>query len=154
MLDCAITISLPSGHGCRTARRDVREEGRRRGRDAALGRGPHRARRLTGLLDGLTDAGFRAPSALPGSSRAHVLSHIEGVCAALARQAAYAAKGELIEMHDHGRPGRDAAIKTGSRRTAEEPRSALLTSLAESEASGPRSGPATGHARSAIATAM
>lgn len=91
-------------------------------------------RRLTGLLDGLTDAGVRAPSALPGWSRAHVLSHIEGVCAALARQAAYAAKGELIEMYDHGRPGRDAAIKTGSRRTAEELRSALRTSLAESDA--------------------
>ncbi|MEU6084852.1 maleylpyruvate isomerase family mycothiol-dependent enzyme [Streptomyces sp. NPDC047108] len=88
-------------------------------------------RRLAGLLDGITDASVRGPSALPGWSRAHVLSHLEGVGAALARQAAYAARGELIEVYDGGRPARDAAIEAGARRTAEELRRAVLAVLAE-----------------------
>ncbi|MGY5128412.1 maleylpyruvate isomerase N-terminal domain-containing protein [Streptomyces nigrescens] len=43
--------------------------------------------RLRALLPALTDDGVREPSELPGWSRAHVLSHIEGVALALARQA-------------------------------------------------------------------
>lgn len=88
--------------------------------------------RLSALLTGLTDDDVRAPSALPGWSRAHVLSHIEEVGSALARQTRYAARGELVEMYDGGRAiGRDAAIEAGSRRTAKELRRAVGRTLAE-----------------------
>ncbi|MDC7340189.1 maleylpyruvate isomerase N-terminal domain-containing protein [Streptomyces lydicus] len=56
--------------------------------------------RLRALLPGLTDAGTREPSELPGWSRAHVLSHIEGIGLAMARQARYALRGELVEPYD------------------------------------------------------
>ncbi|KAK1184618.1 maleylpyruvate isomerase family mycothiol-dependent enzyme [Streptomyces sp. NBS 14/10] len=66
--------------------------------------------RLRTLLDGLTEAAVREPSALPGWSRAHVLAHLGGVASALARQARFAMQGELIEVYDGGRPARDAAM--------------------------------------------
>jgi len=59
-------------------------------------------------------------SALPGWTRGHVLAHVDGVGRALARQAEYAARGETITPYDGGRPGRDAAIEAGSRRTMTE----------------------------------
>ncbi|OMI36122.1 maleylpyruvate isomerase family mycothiol-dependent enzyme [Streptomyces sparsogenes] len=90
-------------------------------------------RRLRTLLDGLTDAAAREPSALPGWSRAHVLAHIGGVGSALARQARFALRGELIEVYDGGRPARDAGIEAGSKRTADELRQAVAETLAEAE---------------------
>ncbi|MGY0056134.1 maleylpyruvate isomerase family mycothiol-dependent enzyme [Streptomyces sp. LZ34] len=98
--------------------------------------------RLRTLLDGLTEAAAREPSALPGWSRAHVLAHIGGVGSALARQARFALRGELVEVYDGGRPARDAAIEAGSKRTADELRHAVTEALAEAEgaftAVGPR----------------
>ncbi|MET8183521.1 maleylpyruvate isomerase family mycothiol-dependent enzyme [Streptomyces sp. NPDC005336] len=98
--------------------------------------------RLRELLTGLTDAAVREPSGLPGWSRAQVLSHLDGVARALARQARYALKGELVEVYDGGRPARDAAIEAGARRTADELRAAVTEALAEAEetwaAVGPR----------------
>ncbi|WP_432096679.1 maleylpyruvate isomerase family mycothiol-dependent enzyme [Streptomyces sp. bgisy100] len=90
-------------------------------------------RRLDGLLDGLTDAVVRAPSALPGWSRAHVLAHLEGVGAALARQARYATRGETVEVYDGGRPARDAAIEAGAERSAEDLRWAVRSMLGSAE---------------------
>lgn len=99
-------------------------------------------RRLRTLLDGLTEAAAREPSALPDWSRAHVLAHIGGVGSALARQARFALRGELIEVYDGGRPAKDAGIEAGSRRTADELRQAVAEALAEAEgaltAVGPR----------------
>ncbi|MDJ0344171.1 maleylpyruvate isomerase N-terminal domain-containing protein [Streptomyces sp. H10-C2] len=66
--------------------------------------------RLPALLDGLTDSVVRAPSALPGWTRGHLLSHLEGVALALARQARYAPKDELIDPYDGGRPARDSGV--------------------------------------------
>ncbi|MFK4263332.1 maleylpyruvate isomerase family mycothiol-dependent enzyme [Streptomyces milbemycinicus] len=98
--------------------------------------------RLRTLLDGLTEAAVREPSALPGWSRAHVLAHIGGVASALARQARFAMQGELIEVYDGGRPARDAAIEAGSKRSADELRHTVTEALAEAEgaftAVGPR----------------
>lgn len=87
--------------------------------------------RLLALVAGLTDDNARGPSTLPGWSRAHVLSHIEGVSLALARQARFALKGELIDQYDGGRPARDAAIEAGASRTAEELTHAVGAALAQ-----------------------
>ena len=99
--------------------------------------------RLRTLLDGLTEAAAREPSALPGWSRAHVLAHIGGVGSALARQARFALRGELVEVYDGGRPARDAAIEVGSKRTADELRHAVTEALAEAEGAFTAVGPQT-----------
>ncbi|WP_256069554.1 MULTISPECIES: maleylpyruvate isomerase family mycothiol-dependent enzyme [unclassified Streptomyces] len=97
--------------------------------------------RLRKLLGGLTDEAVREPSALPGWTRGHVLSHIEGVGLALARQARYAPRGRLIDVYDGGRPARDAAIEAGHRRDAAALRAALTDALDEVEASWSAVGP-------------
>lgn len=97
--------------------------------------------RLRALLAGLTEEAVRAPSPLPGWTRGHVLSHIEGVGLALARQARYAPRGRLIEVYDGGRPGRDAAIEAGHRRGAAQFTAALADALDEVEASWAAVGP-------------
>ncbi|MBL1096801.1 maleylpyruvate isomerase family mycothiol-dependent enzyme [Streptomyces coffeae] len=98
--------------------------------------------RLRGLLTGLTEVSVREPSELPGWSRAHVLSHVEGVGRAFARQVRYALKGELVEVYDGGRPARDAAIEAGAPRSVDALRTAVADALAEAEdawaAVGPR----------------
>ncbi|SHM86704.1 maleylpyruvate isomerase [Streptomyces yunnanensis] len=97
--------------------------------------------RLRALLPGLTDAAVRAPSALPGWSRAHVLAHIEGIGRAMARQARYALRGELIEPYDGGFPARTAAIEEGARRDAAALRTAVGDALAEASAAWAAVGP-------------
>lgn len=97
--------------------------------------------RLRGLLTGLTEDAARAPSALPGWTRGHVLTHIEGVGLALARQARYALRGRLIEVYDGGRAARDAAIEAGHGRSAEQLAAALGEALDEVEASWAAVGP-------------
>jgi maleylpyruvate isomerase len=98
-------------------------------------------RRLRELLAGLTEDAARGPSALPGWTRAHVLSHIEGIGLAMARQARYAPRGKLIEVYDGGRPARNAAIEAGQRRSAPQLRAALTDALDEVEASWSAVGP-------------
>ncbi|SFF56392.1 maleylpyruvate isomerase [Actinacidiphila alni] len=97
--------------------------------------------RLRALLGGLTDDDARAPSALPGWTRGHVLTHIEGVGLALARQARYAKRGKLIEVYDGGRGARDAAIEAGHGRPAARLAEALGDALDEAEASWAAVGP-------------
>ena len=97
--------------------------------------------RLRTLLPALTEEAVRAPSPLPGWSRGHVLSHLEGVGLALARQARYARRGALIEVYDGGRPARDAAIEAGHRRGAPQFTTALAAAMDEVEASWAALGP-------------
>ncbi|MFI0943393.1 maleylpyruvate isomerase family mycothiol-dependent enzyme [Streptomyces sp. NPDC021020] len=97
--------------------------------------------RLRGLTGELTDEALRAPSALPGWTRGHVLTHIEGVGQALARQARYALRGRTIEVYDGGRPARDAAIEAGHGRPAARLTAALADALDEAEASWAAVGP-------------
>ncbi|WP_245791630.1 maleylpyruvate isomerase family mycothiol-dependent enzyme [Actinacidiphila rubida] len=97
--------------------------------------------RLRALLPGLTEEAVRGPSPLPGWTRGHVLSHIEGVGLALARQARYARRGRLIDVYDGGRPARDAAIEAGHRRSAPQFATALADALDEVEASWAEVGP-------------
>jgi maleylpyruvate isomerase len=97
--------------------------------------------RLRGLIAGLTDEAARAPSALPNWTRGHVLTHIEGVGLALARQARYALRGRTIEVYDGGRASRDAAIEAGHGRSAQVLTDALADALDETEASWEAVGP-------------
>ncbi|MFE0379220.1 maleylpyruvate isomerase family mycothiol-dependent enzyme [Streptomyces inhibens] len=98
--------------------------------------------RLRALLPALTDAQVREPSALPGWSRAHVLSHIEGIGLAMARQARYALRGELIEPYDGGRPARAAGIEAGAVRDAAALGHAVRAALTEASAAWAAIGPA------------
>ena len=91
--------------------------------------------RLRALVPALTDEAVRGPSPLPDWTRGHVLSHIEGVGLALARQARYAKRGRLIDVYDGGRPARAAAIEAGHRRSAPQFTAALAAALDEIEAS-------------------
>lgn len=97
--------------------------------------------RLRGLLPGVDDAALREPSALPGWTRGHVLTHVEGVALALARQARYALRGRTIEVYDGGRAARDAAIAAGHARGAARLTAALGDALEEAEASWAAVGP-------------
>ena len=56
------------------------------------------------------DEDIKAPSALPGWTRGHVLAHIAGISNAMARQLEYAARDETIELYDGGMDGRNRAI--------------------------------------------
>ncbi|MFE6689354.1 maleylpyruvate isomerase family mycothiol-dependent enzyme [Streptomyces sp. NPDC057743] len=97
--------------------------------------------RLHALLPDLTDAAVRAPSALPGWSRAHVLAHIEGIGLAMARQARRALRGELIDLYDGGFPARTAAIEAGAGRDAAALRAAVAGALSEASAAWAAVGP-------------
>lgn len=97
--------------------------------------------RLRGLLAGLTDEDVRAPSALPDWTRGHLLSHVEGVGRALARQARSGLNGTLVDLYEGGFPARAAAIEAGHRRSAEELRSAVNATLDDAAATWAEVGP-------------
>ncbi len=97
--------------------------------------------RLRELLAGLTDEDVRAPSALPDWTRGHVLSHVEGVGRALARQARYGLRGTLVDLYDGGWPARTAAIEAGHKRSAEELAAAVGATLDEAAAAWSAVGP-------------
>ncbi|CAM3386082.1 maleylpyruvate isomerase family mycothiol-dependent enzyme [Isoptericola cucumis] len=94
--------------------------------DHALTDAQHALDALTEAVRQWGDDVVAEPSALPGWTRGHVLSHVANVGAALARQAEYAARGEKVAPYDGGQAGRDAAIEAGASRTAVEHVEALL----------------------------
>lgn len=63
-----------------------------------------------------TDADVRAPSLLPGWTRAHVLSHIARNADGITRTIAGALRGEIVARYPQGRSGRDADIEAGAMR--------------------------------------
>src|SRR6185312_5779603 len=69
------------------------------------------ARTALGALD---PGDFAAPSSLPGWRNAQLLAHLDGVSRALARQLAYAARGERIGFYDGGVEGRNERIDLGA----------------------------------------
>lgn len=71
-------------------------------------------------LERLDADSLREPSALPGWTRGHVLSHLAGAAGAAARQAEAAARGEVVPLYEGGRERRDAEIEAGARRSVEE----------------------------------
>jgi maleylpyruvate isomerase len=67
-----------------------------------------------------TDADVRAPSTLPGWTRAHVLTHVARNADGIAATLAGALRGEVVLRYPHGSAGRDAAIEAGAGRGAVE----------------------------------
>ncbi len=70
--------------------------------------------RARAAIDALPSGEFAAPSTLPGWSNAQLLAHLDGVSRALARQLAYAARGERIGFYDGGQEGRNERIELGA----------------------------------------
>ncbi|MER7004145.1 maleylpyruvate isomerase family mycothiol-dependent enzyme [Dactylosporangium sp. NPDC000555] len=73
---------------------------------------------IRSAIAGLDEDGVRAPSGLPGWTRAHVLVHLGDLSRAFARQARYARRGETIEVYDGGRSTRDKSIEENHTRDA------------------------------------
>jgi maleylpyruvate isomerase len=76
-----------------------------------------------------TDEDVKAPSALPGWTKGHVLAHLEGISNAMARQLEYAARGETIELYDGGQDGRNKAIEMAAGHSADAHREDLNAGL-------------------------
>ncbi len=72
--------------------------------------------RMLATLDGLDDAALRAPSLLPGWTRAHVLTHIARNADGMVNLVTWARTGEETPMYVGGRPARDAQIEEGAQR--------------------------------------
>ncbi|WP_433161270.1 maleylpyruvate isomerase family mycothiol-dependent enzyme [Kribbella sp. CA-247076] len=78
------------------------------------------AQRVNDTVATVDDTAVRAPSALPGWSRGHVITHLANFSEAMTRQVEEALAGRLVEVYDGGRPARDAAIEAGAGRPAPE----------------------------------
>jgi maleylpyruvate isomerase len=72
--------------------------------------------RLLATVDAFSDADVRAPSGLPGWTRAHVLTHVARNADAMARLAQWARTGEESVMYPGGPEGRAADIEEGAGR--------------------------------------
>lgn len=77
----------------------------------------------------LTDGDVKAPSALPGWTRGHVLAHLTGISNAMARQLEYAARGETVELYDGGMDGRNRAIDMAAGHDAATHQADLSTAI-------------------------
>lgn len=84
--------------------------------------------RLLTTAGELTDDDVRAPSRLPGWTRAHVLTHVARNADGLVRLVSWARDGQERAMYDGGSQGRAAAIEEGARRRTE----ALVEDVASS----------------------
>jgi maleylpyruvate isomerase len=73
------------------------------------------AAHLRGLMDRMGDEAFRAPSGLPGWSRAHVLTHVARNADAMMNLLHWARTGEETPAYPND-AARDAAIDEGARR--------------------------------------
>ncbi|WAX59050.1 maleylpyruvate isomerase family mycothiol-dependent enzyme [Jatrophihabitans cynanchi] len=66
-----------------------------------------------------SDADVRAPSLLPGWSRAHVLTHLARNADGIFATVTGALRGERVPRYPHGPQGRNADIEAGAERSAE-----------------------------------
>ncbi|MBP2414480.1 maleylpyruvate isomerase [Arthrobacter stackebrandtii] len=85
--------------------------------------------RLTKRTAGLSDADMRSPSALPGWSVGHVLTHLARNADAHARRLAGALAGADVPKYGRGQEQRAAEIESGAGRSA----AAVLADLAASQ---------------------
>ena len=74
--------------------------------------------RLVRQLDGITDEEVRRPTALPGWSVGHVLSHLARNADSHLRRIEAASRGEVVDQYEGGREGRAAEIEAGAQRRA------------------------------------
>jgi maleylpyruvate isomerase len=71
-------------------------------------------------LNGLTDDDARRPTALPGWSVGHLLTHLARNADSVVRRLEGAARGEVLDQYVGGLAGRAAEIEEGAGRTAAE----------------------------------
>jgi maleylpyruvate isomerase len=71
-------------------------------------------------LAGLTDAGARAPSRLPGWSVGHLVTHLARNADSVTRRLAGAARGEVVDQYPGGPEGRAAEIEADAGRPADD----------------------------------
>jgi maleylpyruvate isomerase len=84
-----------------------------------------------GATAGLTDDDVRAPSLLPGWTRAHVLCHVARSGEADARTVEGAIRGQILEKYPGGEEVRTREIEAGVPRGAGELRADLVATQAE-----------------------
>lgn len=75
---------------------------------------------LHATLAGLTDGLARRPSALPGWTVGHVLTHVARNADSVVRRLAAAAAGEVVDQYPGGAEGRATEIAAGAGRPAAE----------------------------------
>jgi maleylpyruvate isomerase len=85
------------------------------------------AAHLRGLMVRMGDEAFRAPSLLPGWTRAHVLTHVARNADAMINLVTWAKTGEPTLAYP-SRPARDADIEAGATRTPDEIRADVVDS--------------------------
>lgn len=83
-----------------------------------LGRVDDAQMRLERLIADLTDEDVRRPSALPGWSVGHLLSHVARNAESHSHRAEGAVRGEVVEQYPGGFEGRARAIEAGAGRPA------------------------------------
>lgn len=101
---------------------------------AALSALPLAQRRFEKTLDTLTDDEARAPSALPGWSRGHVITHVARHAESGIRLATGALHGVHAEQYPGGAPARNADIEAGADRPSAELAADLARTGAELDA--------------------
>jgi maleylpyruvate isomerase len=85
------------------------------GPDDVLGRLAAVHERERACLEGLTEEQVRAPSALPGWSRGHVLAARTAFLRAAIRQIDHVLSGRSVDFYDGGRAGREAEVAAHAR---------------------------------------
>lgn len=92
-------------------------------------------RRLLDRLGSLTDEEVAGPSRVPDWTRGHVLAHLTGLGAGVARQLERTVRGEdPVDFYDGGRAARDLAIERGAGASADEHRKAVTSAVERVEA--------------------
>ncbi|WP_100444006.1 maleylpyruvate isomerase family mycothiol-dependent enzyme [Glycomyces xiaoerkulensis] len=86
-------------------------------------------KRLVATVEDLSDEQLRAPSALEGWTRGHVITHVARSCDAMCRMLVWARTGEGVPGYP-SKESREADIEAGSGRSREE----LVADLVESAA--------------------
>jgi len=76
--------------------------------------------RFLGAVSGLADEDVRRPSALPGWTIAHVLTHVARNADSHRRRAEAAVRGEVVDQYPGGYEGRAAEIEAGAVRGVNE----------------------------------
>jgi maleylpyruvate isomerase len=84
---------------------------------------------VTRLLAKMDESSVAEPSELPGWTRGHVLAHLTGIANAMARQLAYARRGEKIELYDGGMEGRTKAINLAAGHSLDEHTASVTTAV-------------------------
>jgi maleylpyruvate isomerase len=100
--------------------------------------------RLLAAIAGIDDGEARAPSALPGWSRGHLLTHLARNADSHVRRTAAALRGEVVDQYAGGPAGRAAEIEAGAGRPAAdllEDVRASAAELAAAWAAAPAHGP-------------